>query len=252
LHKTLLASLVLPRPYPWFQMIPFNLYLYLLFRLSILFDHFGFLFVVDYEFTFNIDMRFYFMIGVFLLFGLQMAKGQDITPSAEWGQDLANLQQNGMLVLGSWAVGNFAVSGYQMTRTKGTTYYFHQMNVFWNSVNMAIAVGGYLGAGQMTGLSPLELYDEYNNFSKILLFNTGLDVAYVMTGLYLRERSGNVQKHTKRLKGYGNSLILQGGFLFAFDLVLVLINEQALGSLSGSKNLQLSLMPGGLHLAWQF
>ncbi|MBS3808039.1 MAG: hypothetical protein KGY60_11090 [Bacteroidales bacterium] len=197
-------------------------------------------------------MRLYFMIGVFLLFGLQMAEGQDVTSSPEWGRELAGLQQNGMLVLGSWAAGNFAVSGYQMTRTKGTTYYFHQMNVFWNTVNMAIAVGGYLGANQLGDLSPLELYDEYNNFSKVLLINTGLDVAYVMTGLYLRERSGNVQKHTKRLKGYGNSLMLQGGFLFAFDLVLVLINEHALGSLTGPENLQLSLMPGGFQFAWQF
>jgi len=197
-------------------------------------------------------MRFYFLIGVFLLFGLQMAKGQDITSSAEWGRDFSDLQQNGMLVLGSWAAGNFAVSGYQMTRTKGTTYYFHQMNVFWNTVNMAIAVGGYLGANQLGDLSALELYDEYNNFSKILLFNTGLDVAYVMTGLYLRERSGNVQKHSRRLKGYGNSLLLQGGFLFAFDLVLVLINEHALTSLMDSENLQLSLMPGGFHFGWHF
>mgnify|MGYP006289111977 CR=1 FL=1 len=197
-------------------------------------------------------MRLYFLIGVFLLFGLQMAEGQDVTSSPEWGRELAGLQQNGMLVLGSWAVGNFAVSGYQMTRTKGTTYYFHQMNVFWNTVNMAIAVGGYLGASQMGDLSSLELYDEYHNFSKVLLINTGLDVAYVMTGLYLRERSGNVQKHTKRLKGYGNSLMLQGGFLFAFDLVLVLINEHSLGSLMGSENLQLSLMPGGFHLGWHF
>jgi len=197
-------------------------------------------------------MRLYFMIGVFLLFGLQMAEGQDVTSSPEWGRELAGLQQNGMLVLGSWAVGNFAVSGYQMTRTKGTTYYFHQMNVFWNTVNMAIAVGGYLGAIQMGDLSSMELYEEYHNFSKVLLINTGLDVAYVMTGLYLRERSGNVQKHTKRLKGYGNSLMLQGGFLFAFDLVLVLINEHALGSLTGLENLQLSLMPGGFQFAWQF
>jgi len=206
-----------------------------------------------YGFTFHIDMRFYFLIGVFLLFGFQMAKGQDVSSSATWSQDLTNIQQNGMLVLGSWAIGNFAVSGYQMTRTKGTTYYFHQMNVFWNTVNLGIAIGGYLGANQLGGdMSSMELLKEYNNFSKILLINTGLDVAYVMTGLYLRERSANVEKHARRLKGYGHSLMLQGGFLFAFDLALVLINEDALSSLMGSENLQLSLMPGGFHFAWHF
>ncbi len=191
---------------------------------------------------------------ILLLLGIQEVHAQETLPSAEkWGQELVDLQQNGMMVLGAWALGNFAVSGYQMTRTSGSSYYFHQMNVFWNSVNAAIAVGGYLGASQLEmPMGSFDLYQEYSNFSKILLLNTGLDVAYVMTGLYLKERSNRGNKHQKRLKGYGHSLMLQGAFLLAFDLVLVLLNEHQMGQMAFSEDLQLALGPGGFRFAWQF
>jgi hypothetical protein len=158
-----------------------------------------------------------------------------------------------MVVLGSWAAGNLLVSGYQMTQTTGKTYHFHQMNVFWNVVNAGIAVSGYLGAmNGATDLTGVELLSEYNSFSKILLFNTGLDVAYVMTGLYLKERSKSSAKHPKRLAGYGNSLLLQGGFLFLFDLALVIINEQSINEMLGSDNFQMALTPGMIQLRYSF
>lgn len=198
-------------------------------------------------------MRTWLFIGAFLLLGFQVARGQDAPNSSRWGEELSDFQKNGMLALGTWAIGNFAVSGYQMTRTKGSTYHFHEMNVLWNTVNLGIAVGGYLGASDLpSAMSSPELMQEYQNFSKILLFNTGLDVAYVMTGLYLRERSSNVSKHSNRLRGYGNSLMLQGAFLFAFDLVLVLINEHNIKELTGSDQFQAVLTPGAFRFTWNF
>ena len=50
------------------------------------------------------------------------------------------------------------------------------------------------------------------------LFNAGLDVGYMATGAYLWERG--IRKDSRGLKGYGQSLILQGGFLFTFDLIM--------------------------------
>jgi len=173
--------------------------------------------------------------------------------AGEWQRDLAAMQRTGMIVLGSWAVGNMAIGGIGMTQTQGVPHYFHQMNLLWNTVNLGIAVGGYLGASSMEPvLGSAGVLDEYNQFSKILLLNTGLDVAYVMTGLYLRERSGNVNKHTRRLKGYGNSLILQGGFLLAFDLVLVLINEQAIREILTAGSFQVAMTPAGVGLRLSF
>ncbi|MFW6101190.1 MAG: DUF6992 family protein [Bacteroidota bacterium] len=194
-----------------------------------------------------------FIIPFFLVLFLTIqVKGQ---PSGEmnWNAEIWNLQKNGMVVLGSWAAGNLLVSGYQMSQTSGKTYHFHQMNVFWNVVNAGIAVSGYLGAmnGAMD-MSDVELLNEYNSFSKVLLLNTGLDVAYVMTGFYLKERSKSSAKHQKRLAGYGNSLMLQGGFLFLFDLALVVINEQSINEMLGSDDFQMALSPGMIQLRFSF
>lgn len=137
------------------------------------------------------------------------------------------INRTGMTILGSWAVANIGFSGIQYFRTEGSTRSFHQMNVFWNVVNLGLAAGGILGsqAENGIGLSLSESLSEQQSIEKILLFNGGLDVGYIMTGFFLRERSKNVSKRQDLLKGYGNSLLLQGGFLLLFDIGLFLAHN---------------------------
>jgi hypothetical protein len=79
---------------------------------------------------------------------------------------------------------------------------------------------------------------EHESIRRILLFNAGLDVGYMATGLYLRERA-NRAENSERLRGYGNSLLLQGAFLFTFDLIMFAVH----GSMSDSfYNFELSPM----------
>lgn len=192
---------------------------------------------------------FLFIIILFT-YGILTAQNNNIE---HWNNKRLNLQETGMLVLGSWALVNFSFSGYRMTQTTGSEYYFHQMNVFWNTVNAGIATAGYLSVvNAEPGLSQQELLMEYNNFSKILLLNTGLDLAYMGVGLYLKERSHNVTKHSQRLKGYGNSLLLQGGFLFIFDLIMVLKNEQLMQQFTEKAKINLSFTPGGFSFLMNF
>jgi hypothetical protein len=152
-----------------------------------------------------------------------------VSVTEEQSLRLAAMQRRGMLVLGSWALLNIAGGAYGMSATEGKSYYFWQMNLLWNLVNLGIAGGGYAGA-----LGPAETADsfavlaEYHSFSKILLLNAGLDAAYIMTGLFLRERAKSSDSHAERLEGYGNALVLQGGFLLLFDAVLVILNEAAI------------------------
>jgi hypothetical protein len=54
---------------------------------------------------------------------------------------------------------------------------------------------------------------------QVLLFNAGLDVAYIVGGAYLRERGRSRPDKADQLRGYGKSIMVQGGFLLAFDLV---------------------------------
>ncbi len=49
------------------------------------------------------------------------------------------------LTLGGYALANLAVSGIAMGQTSGETKYIHQMNVYWNAVNLGIAGLGLLG-----------------------------------------------------------------------------------------------------------
>lgn len=130
------------------------------------------------------------------------------------------LDQRGMRVLGAWAVGNVGLSGVRAFATDGPEKYFHHMNVGWGVVNLALAGSALLSARHATpptdraGMVKTQLRTE-----NLYLLNTGLDVAYVATGFYLKERarSRSTQRQQDRLTGYGRSLLLQGGFLFAFD-----------------------------------
>jgi hypothetical protein len=159
----------------------------------------------------------------------------------------------GMGVLGGWAVANIGFSGVQYFRTEGVSKGFHQMNVMWNLVNLGLAVPGFFGSapGSGDGLSLAETVAEHQKIEKILLFNTGLDVGYVMAGFFLRERSQrpNINK-PDRMRGWGNSLLLQGGFLFAFDLTMVILHNRnaSNGVMKFLENVQVGAGTIGLNI----
>lgn len=125
----------------------------------------------------------------------------------------------GMEVLLAWSAANLAAGGIGYA-TDEPRRYFHQMNAAWNVVNAGIATAGLLGLRSELGVqvTGAEALQEAVHFEKILLLNAGLDVAYVAAGGLLYERGR--RKNSERLRGYGQSLWLQGGFLFAFDLVV--------------------------------
>ncbi|NQZ79046.1 MAG: hypothetical protein HRT61_23455 [Ekhidna sp.] len=158
----------------------------------------------------------------------------------------------GMLVLGTWATANIALSPILASRSDGSMKYFHQMNGYWNAVNLIIAGIGFYNATTVdpAGLSVSESLKEQYALEKILLFNAGLDLAYMAGGLYLLERAKREDGNTNRLKGFGQSIILQGGFLFAFDVAFYLVQRA-----NGEKLLnyvdQLALSPTGFSLIWK-
>ncbi|HMP29738.1 MAG TPA: hypothetical protein PKD85_09065, partial [Saprospiraceae bacterium] len=97
---------------------------------------------------------------------------------------------------------------------------FHQMNLGWGIINAGIASLGYYSAlkGGTIPLESMSLLQENQSLKSILLLNTGLDVAYMISGVYLIEKDKNSIKNPGRLRGFGKSLIMQGAFLFVFDL----------------------------------
>ena len=170
------------------------------------------------------------LLWLMSLLATPLAQAQaDSLPKAAPAPALANfaatrtrLDQRGLAVLGGWAVSNILVSGIATGQTDGSAHYFHQMNIGWGAVNLVLAGTGYLAARRAAN-QPIT--DRAGNVraqsrtEKLYLFNAGLDVAYLATGLYLLEKGRNptADGSPDRWRGYGQSLLLQGGFLLLFD-----------------------------------
>lgn len=167
-----------------------------------------------------------FYIGLFIVFFTQIGNAQSDSLFREFHLDRMKINETAMLVLGGWAVGNILVGTYGNFKATGEAKYFHQFNAMWNVVNLGIAAFGYFNAANSdpSSITNLEIIKDYNSLQNFLLLNAGLDVAYIATGLYLKERSKN-SSSSERLRGYGNSLLLQGGFLLLFDVSLFFIHQ---------------------------
>lgn len=167
-----------------------------------------------------------YSIGILLLILLFNLTSQAQTDLLlDFNQERLVQQRTGMYVLGGWAVSNIALGASLYSSHQGSERYFHLMNAGWNVVNLGIAAIGYYGVSKIdpASLSVFESFSEHQKFQKILLFNAGLDVGYMLGGLYLMERAKNDTKNPDRLKGFGKSIILQGAFLFTFDLAMYFI-----------------------------
>jgi hypothetical protein len=93
--------------------------------------------------------------------------------------------------------------------------------IAWGVIDAGIAlVGGWVTRRRLAGLddpsAPRVLFREARNLRRILLINTGLDVLYVAGGVALALTLG-VDSLFWRGNGWG--IVIQGGFLFFFDLL---------------------------------
>ena len=95
----------------------------------------------------------------------------------------------------------------------------------WGLIDAIIAIFGDRAAKQRAAqlVDPLakDIVDrESHKLYKILLVNTGLDVGYMLGGSALALTKG---KNDPGWRGHGIGIIIQGAFLFIFDLVHMLL-----------------------------
>lgn len=197
-----------------------------------------------------INLRWlWLVVSIFYLFP---AFGQGLTDVDAGPLNLARLQhqKTAMLTLGGWAVGNIAIGAALRGSRTGPDRYFHDMNAYWNIVNLGIASIGYFTALREApeSYTLFQSISKHYSFQKVLLFNAGLDVGYMLGGLYLQERARRGGENADRLKGFGQSILLQGGFLFAFDVVNYFISAK----LDQRFDTLLSFQGNGISLTWQF
>jgi hypothetical protein len=192
-------------------------------------------------------MKSFGLTAAFFLFSI-LVFSQTLEES--W-QAEENYRQTGMMVLGGWAVANIASGLVLRINTSGSTSRFYEMNAIWNGVNLAIAGFGYFSAAKLgTDGSALELFQEQMGIDKTLLFNAGLDLGYIAAGAWMMERSKNVSKDPDLWKGYGKSIMLQGAFLFAFDVAMVLIHKKVV--IGEGTELSFEVGVGGMGMLLQF
>ncbi len=138
------------------------------------------------------------------------------------------LQRTSTRILAGWSVANLAVSGIAVGQAKGSTKYFHEMNLYWNVVNVGIAGMGLLSLRkQPTSPTISSVVKEHYTLQKSLLLNTGLDIAYVTSGLWLLDKSKTeiTPLRSNRFRGFGQAVVIQGGFLLVFDLANYIIHR---------------------------
>lgn len=132
----------------------------------------------------------------------------------------------GMGTLTGWAVVNIVGGLAGNLTTTGTVRFFHQGNAAWNTVNLALGIAGLVSQRRerRTPVDAATGRSRARRAQRVFGINAGLDVLYVSTGAILwplgRDRA------SPRAHGYGQALVLQGAFLFVFDVAMMLGHER--------------------------
>jgi hypothetical protein len=152
------------------------------------------------------------------------AEAQGLADLEGINQTRLDYNLKGMLILGTWAVVNLILGAVASFRTRGQTQAVHQMNAYWNLVNLGIAAYGFWQASQVAVLNFWEVLVAQQQIEKVLLANSALDFGYIALGLYLIERGRRLEKD--KWVGFGKSIVLQGAFLLLFDAILYGFQQQ--------------------------
>lgn len=142
-------------------------------------------------------------------------------------RELNEINEKLMIGLGSYAVSNFIYGGVGYLSTNDEySRHFHQMNMMWNTVNLGLAVPGYLKASKDSrALSAEELNRLQKKTEMIFLVNDVLDLGYVAAGFWLRRNAASQADQEAMYRGYGDSMIMQGSVLLAFDALAYIIHH---------------------------
>jgi hypothetical protein len=174
-------------------------------------------------------IRYQTAFFVFLCFMIVATLLTSVGPVAGWLADYRAREMllgRGLGVLGIWALLNLIGSGYLLPRTdrRSMPHHFHFMNCCWGFINAVLAAVGilrtYPGAPP-AGFDATAAAHDIQQTVFIFLVNAGLDIGYLVVGMWLITRAARPQATMpQRLLGYGRSILLQGGFLLVFDAAM--------------------------------
>lgn len=154
-------------------------------------------------------------------------EAQHADPLSDFTQKSHQINQKGMVVLTAWSSVNILSGSAYFVSKDPTEKYFYAMNAGWGIINLGIALPGLLAKPKAFS-SKHKVLESQTKTEKIFLANAMLDIAYMTGGVLLNEMSKNQTNADRKamFKGFGNSVILQGAGLFAFDLGMVIVNNK--------------------------
>jgi hypothetical protein len=125
----------------------------------------------------------------------------------------------GLLI--GWNILNILVGIIASRRKSLQTKGMASQAVGWGIINILIGVFGNLATEKRmekmpNPYSPSVVAKETDNFKRILLVNSALDLVYMLGGQRLAQTRG---KRNPMMRGVGYGIILQGALLFVFDIV---------------------------------
>ncbi|MGM0478956.1 MAG: DUF6992 family protein [Bacteroidota bacterium] len=159
------------------------------------------------------------------------------------------IEHRSMITLAGWGGSNLVIGGIGWATAEGEAKYFHQMNAAWGAINLGIALPSLL-RHQETADSHQSIIQRQYTTEKILLLNTGLDAAYVSTGFLLRSLAHKNPSSAEQLEGFGNAVLVQGGFLLLFDLTQYFIHQNHRKKQPDAFWGNLSMSPNGIGLRY--
>ncbi len=164
------------------------------------------------------------MIAVALV--LSLTAGQ-LTPEqlVKVNDERSNANRQAMWVLNGWAAGNIAsgLSGW-ISAEDPEWRAFHSMNFLFNVVNLGLGVNGLILHSTMPRDRDLAASRAASESDQIQsLINVGLGPVYFVAGAIMLWRGH--ASDSALLRGWGKSVLIQGAFLFIFDIALFLVNN---------------------------
>ena len=120
-------------------------------------------------------------------------------------------------VLLGWALANLLIGGGGMFWSEGQLHHFLHMNAAWGSINLLVAVILWYKNAQPRPLATVSV--RLRHFKKVLHVNVGLDLGYLVIAYWFLRKAEASEALGDLLRGFGQSIVLQGAVLLACDLV---------------------------------
>jgi cytochrome bd-type quinol oxidase subunit 2 len=137
--------------------------------------------------------------------------------------EFLSLNKQGFAFSGAWSAGGLVFSGTEFLimsykdPKNNEAMARAQMNMAWSAINTGIFAFGYWQQKKLEKTQNIDWYEKQRKTKNLFLINTFLDVAYVGAGYLLSQsEKGDLSQN----RGFGQAIMFQGSFLFAFDGII--------------------------------